>query len=293
MVLYLTGSIDPIGKKGGITSQNIPGNSLGGFVSSTPVPNGNLNVLFGLISNMTLRENKPETFGIGLINGLGKDLKNVTMKIITRKDNIAHFEVAIVPLSGEYSMEKIANRHDQPQIADFYNLDFVPASVECKILTPALPGEDFVLQPFNVVVDGDSIQNQSVEDTMNAIEDVMQYEAEYGFRKVDNDTFEIFSKLDTPTEPVKPDYTTTGGLNLKFSGDFKMGANNTQTIADDLPSNGGVGIWIKRSIKAEYARPTSYDKLYEYYDTGKVKEDSEKIKIVIEYQEVEPTPPQV
>lgn len=281
MVLYLTGSSDSYLKKGSINSQNNPSKSLGGYVSTTPVPNGDLNAVFGIISNMTLRENRPETIGLGLINATNIDVVDVRMKIVTKADNMAQFEVAVVDISDEGAMEKIPNRYSQPQIADFYNVDFYPASINCKIVTPATPGNEFYIQPFNILVD--EIDDFSVEATMNAIEDVMQFNKDYVFRKLSNDTFEISRKDEEKPQPVKPQVITDGSLVIDFDGMFESKVDNTQIISESIPSGKGIGLWIKRTIKSEYARPKTDKQLYEDYSEGKVLEDTERIKIIIEY----------
>ena len=123
MILYLTGANTSL-RKSSEAPQTDTAKSLGGYVSSTPVPSGELNALFDLISAYTLEKKPRETIAVALINKLTQSIKDVTLKIVVEKDNIATFKVAAVALSESLSMEHIANRYAEPMAAEFHKVDF-------------------------------------------------------------------------------------------------------------------------------------------------------------------------
>ncbi|MEG1462126.1 MAG: hypothetical protein RSC48_03370 [Anaerorhabdus sp.] len=127
--------------------------SLGGYISSTPVPNAAINSLFDLISSYTLEKRQKETIAIGLINQLDKAVKDVELKIVTDPDNEATFKIAAVSVGSNYLMEQIANRYQEPMSAEFHDASFYRAAVDIEITQYASEGEEIALYPFNVVVE--------------------------------------------------------------------------------------------------------------------------------------------
>ena len=130
MMIYLTGAATSLAKTQD-NSQSDASRSLGGYISSTPVPNAALNTLFDLISSYTLEKKPKETIAIGLINQFDKPVKDVELKIVTDENHEAVFKIAAVAVSSEdYAMEQIANRYQEPMLADFYDASFYRAAVD-------------------------------------------------------------------------------------------------------------------------------------------------------------------
>ena len=132
-MIYLTGAQAPLTKSGGASPQSDVNKSLGGYVSSTPVPNGALNVVFDLISSYTLDKRTPETLAFALINKFDKPVKDVELKLVTDEGNLAMFKIAAVAVDSEtMAMEHIANRYEQPINAQFHDASFYRAAVDVQ-----------------------------------------------------------------------------------------------------------------------------------------------------------------
>lgn len=71
-------------------------NSIGGFLSNTPIPNGLKNNIFSFVTNYSLSNSNPETKLIGLWNNSEKNYENVTVKFIVPENSIFDYEIALV-----------------------------------------------------------------------------------------------------------------------------------------------------------------------------------------------------
>jgi len=283
MMLFLTGSLAPQTKQGGDTVQNDVTRSLGGYVSSTPVPSGAANKLFDEVSSFTLQNKKDETIGIALVNTLARSVENITLKIIGEADDLANFAVAVVPIANMV-MEQIADRYDEPIQAEFHDASFTRAGVTIQILNPADIGEEFAIMPMGEIVDG--IKECSIKATMAAIEDHYNASEEFQLKGLTKDTFRIERRDDETVEPENCGVVTTGILRLSYSGKFENSVDNSALLVETLAAGAAVGVWIKRSFKR--VRRKEDTTLIQEYDAGTVKQNLESIEFVFNYTEVTP-----
>lgn len=112
--------------------------SLGGYVSSSPVPNDFMGALFGDISNHSLDSEYQDTKAIVLKKGPGP---TAAINIMTWFENLAtqpfvQIEIASVALNSSvvdgntvYYMEKIPNMRSTPTMATFYKPDTLAGAV--------------------------------------------------------------------------------------------------------------------------------------------------------------------
>lgn len=278
MMLYLTGAEMSITKSNN-APQNDPANSLGGYVSSSPVPNASVNALFDLLSIQTLKDKKKETLAIGLINKFDYDVKDVKVKIITKKRNVATFRLAAVELDSNLCMEHIPNRYAEPMQAEFHNVDFTRTSVAVTIINPGVVGEIIYLEPFNVTVE---IEENGFDGNWKSIKKAFLGDENYSVGRLSENSFYIESKEDTAiSEPLECSYTTTEEAVLEFDGKFRNEINNEQEIIETLRSGSGIGLWLQRDISdVEY--PTN-EQLIKDYDDKKVAETLEEVELLISY----------
>ena len=103
--------------------------SLGGYKSSTEIPNDLLGNLFGDISMYTLDEKLRETKAIIIYNESNSDLEDLYIWFDKITDSLGLFEVAAVALtpnsSGEVYMEYIDNIRASPYVGNFVQADTV------------------------------------------------------------------------------------------------------------------------------------------------------------------------
>lgn len=276
MMLYLTGS--PSSSKSNEAIQDDAAKSLGGYISSSPVPNAAINVLFDLISIKTLQERNKETIAIGLVNKFDYDVSNVSLKIVSDQDNVCKFMVAATTVDQNHCMEHINNRYSEPLNAEFYDATFFKASVDVEILEPGIKGEEIVFDPFNIIA---NVKESGLEGTFNAITEAFLDSEDYSVKRLTDRTFRIEKKSDDAVDPSIPSYMSTDNSKFKFLGEFKNIKNNEVFITEELKPNEAIGIWIQRII-SNVAEKTDEQILLDY--NNKLKTDNlESVELVINY----------
>lgn len=283
-MLYLTGASNSLSRSP-INTQDDPSKSLGGYVSSSSVPNAALNVLFDSISSLTTQKKFKETIGLALINKLTTGVKDVTIKVVTHPEDLASYLVAIVPLGSGYSMEQIANRYQEPIMGDFHNVSFQRAYVDVTIVNPAVSGEEIALYPFNVVV---SVSEGGVDGTWGAIEKGFAQDTTYTAYRLTDNTFRIESRTEEVlSAPLECSFLSTESCSFSFSGGFANGVNNTSSICDLLNAEEGVGIWVQRVVNK--ASKISNEELVDRRKNGYISADLEQVELIIGYDETDRT----
>ena len=281
MMLYLTGAPNSLAKSSE-APQTDAGKSLGGYISSSIVPNGNINSLFDMISLSTLKNKPKETIAIALVNKFENAVSNVEIKIVTKSDAVGKFKIAAVNVSEDYLMEHIDNRYSEPIQAEFHDVDFYRARVVAKIVNHAISGEIISFQPFDVTVE---IEKPDLEETMNAIINAFSLSSDYVANKLSDREFEIVSRADNVvTEHLECFAVSTENAEIVFDGKFENEKDNTALIAETLEPNQAIGIWIQRQIVPEIV---SNEELLRRYNDGVVTEETEEIEMVLNYDLVE------
>ena len=281
-MLYLTGADASLAKSSEQPQSDVS-KSLGGYISSTPVPNAALNNIFDLVSSYSIEKGQKETLAIGLINQFDKEVKNVELKIVTDIDVEATYKIAAVSCSN-YQMEQIANRYQEPMLADFYDASFYRAGVNIKVNQYASLGEEIALYPFNVNV---IVKETGIEGTWNAFEEAFSNNEIYSIKRISDLTYRIERNdelvLDTP---LTCSYLTTEGFTASFDGNLRNLKNNTVLISNSILPKGAIGLWIQRiiSVKKDY---TSDDVLVKEYIDKYIKQDTEQVEIIINYDIVD------
>lgn len=283
MMIYLTGAATSLAKTQD-NPQSDASKSLGGYISSTPVPNAALNVLFDLISSYTLDKKPKETIAIGLINQFDKPVKDVELKIVTDENHEAIFKIAAVSVSSDdYAMEQIANRYQEPMLAEFYDASFYRAAVDLKIKQYASAGEEIALYPFNVSFE---VKETGIEGTWLAFEEAFSNDETYTVKRISETIFRIERLDETVLEtPLECSYITTEGFTAEFLGKLSNKADNGVIIKEELKPKEAVGIWIQRIIKKNHY-PTNEELLKEYKDKY-IRETVEEVEVILSYNLVE------
>lgn len=284
MLLYLTGANTSLVKSEDNPQTDVS-KSLGGYISSTPAPNADLNSLFDMISSYTLEKKQKETIALGLINQLETAVKNVELKIVTDVDNVATFKVAaVVVSSGNYRMESISSRYQVPMAAEFHDASFYRACVDLEVAQYAGKDEEIALYPFGISF---VVQEEGWEGTWKAFEEAFSNDEIYEIRRISERTYRIGRRDDTLLEtPLKCFYITTEGFKAEFLGELSNKADNTVLISEQLEPKEAIGLWIQRDVKDSSV--SSNEQLLEDYKHHVIKETVEDVEIVINYDLVEP-----
>lgn len=107
-------------------------NSLGGYVSSTEVPNDIYNAVFDELSLSEIIGRKNQYRAIVLYNDSDIVLSNVELSIVAEDTNICDYQLAAVAMTetedGAFIMDSIPNSYSKPTVT-FYNATEEPVSV--------------------------------------------------------------------------------------------------------------------------------------------------------------------
>ena len=101
-------------------SQKDPLLSLGGFKSSSMVPNDAFNAIFGDISEYSIQKKLPEYIGLILQNTFNSSVENISIWIPNLKRGYCKFRLAVVELLPTNEMETISTINSKPLQAEFY-----------------------------------------------------------------------------------------------------------------------------------------------------------------------------
>lgn len=283
MMLYLTGAGASLTKNPS-NPQTDANKSLGGYISSTPVPNSALNSLFDLISSYTLEKKRKETIAIGLINKFDYIVNDVEIKIVTDDRHEAIFKVAAVKVADDFSFEHIANRYQEPLLADFYDASFYRTAVEITINNPGIIGEEIMLYPFNVLI---NIEEEGIEGNWNSFYKAFYNDENYSIKRVKENVFRIEARNENVIElPLDCSYISSDIFSASFNGKFENKIDNSVLIKETLQPNEAVGIWIQRQIESN--KITTDEELINRYTQKYVIDDFEEVELIISYNLVEP-----
>ena len=278
MMLYLTGARSSI-KKNPVSPQPEPNKSLGGFISTTPVPNSALNSLFDSISLLSLERKTKETIAIALVNNFDFNVKNVKIKIISSPENIAQFKIAGVETTSELFLEQIESRYQEPIQAEFYNVDFNRAYVDIGISVPAISGEELYLSPFDVNID---VTESGIDGTIDAILSEFSKNETYNAKRLSEKVIRIERKDELVVTPVDCSFIASEDCELVFFSKYENAINNTAVLKSLLKPGEAIGIWIQRIIKN--VNYQSNEQLIKDYNEKKLIEELEEVELIIEYE---------
>jgi hypothetical protein len=280
-MLYLTGANSSLNKSGGV-AQTDPQKSLGGFVSISPVPNGELNSLFDLLSSYSLEKQREECVAIALINEYEESVEDLELKIITDPDSICRFEVAAVKLSDQLSMEQIPNRYALPINAEFYDATFIRAYCDIRIISSASPEEEVMFLPFQILVEFGSDCN-NIDKTIEYIKNKFD-QSGYNVRRLSKDVIRISINSDDLIHVDKTRVIAYSSETFKMEALTHYSSYGSSLILSDeeLKNKEGIGLWLKRKFyKYKYK---SNEELIDDYLKHKVVEEEEKFELKIEYE---------
>lgn len=276
MILYLTGANSSLAK----TSENPqtdPTKSLGGYVSSTIVPNNAINALFDLVSQFTIEKRLNETIAVGMINNSDNDVNDISLKIITNEHSQCDFRIAAVALDDNFAMEHISSRYQEPLNATFYDATFYRAFVELEIKKSAVVGEVIYLEPFDVYVEP---EEGGIEGTWKAFEKAFEDDENYCVKRISEKVFRIESRNDDVVQPIACSYIASGHFEAEFLGMFENVKSNSVSLGN-LRKGGGIGLWIQRKVKK--AAYKTNDQLLEMFRKKEEQVDIEMVEMKITY----------
>ncbi len=262
------------GAKNQLAQQRDTTLSLGGFMSSTSIPNGRINALFSSISAYSQRREVSETIGIFLRNNTTFNITNLSItqiysNILGVEDNQADFEWAAVIPTSSNAIELIGSNREIPFNATFFDPTTKRESCILRFTTASLDGEMFNILGESIIMDGDGIENM-IDVTISHFRGVDTFRVE----KYSNNN--IFIERVALTETNDPVTLTTTGSGASNTVNFGGFINGVTSLVNTILPNESIGLWIKRTIKP--AQEISCDVLEEEKLNNK-----EKIEIIFDF----------
>lgn len=290
MILFLTGAPSSL-KKSDVAPQPDPQRSLGGYVSSSPVPNAALNELFDLVSTGMLNDRPVETIAIGLVNQLDKPVTDVRLSIVVSQKPICSWRVAATALSEDMRMESIPNRYAEPIGAEFYDATFQRACVDLEVVGEPLKDDQFLILPLALTVD---VRENGLKGFWNGLKAACRQSAQYECERVSETVFRISYANETiaPEEGIECHVVKDSAADIRFLGKFINGATGEVLLIDadaqpkqKIVPGDGIGLWLQRFVSSDWEAPTD-EELIEIKKRGEILQKSEKAEIIITYQEI-------
>jgi len=220
--------------------------SLGGFISSTSVPNGQLNVLFGDVSIYGEENSTQETIAIFLKNDSKDEISNLILQQIYNNnlgvdDNLCKFEWAVVEPNEQGFIERIGNRSEIPFDADFFEPKARREDCILKIITPSQIGD--VIEILGV-----EITNATNTKEGNVLEIVKAFENNNEFIVLPKNEDSIYIRRIEIIQTNNPVSITTNGTLTHQPTNFSGFLDNGYEISESLKPGEFIGLWIKRKI---------------------------------------------
>lgn len=268
-----------------LNSENFsPEKSLGGFISSTQIPNGKVESIFSNFSNMSINSGVYETKGLFIKNTFPYTVKNLLVYCVYPDQ--PKVQMFLSAIAGN-ELELLRSSSDDPYYVTFYDVEVAYSKSTIKIVGPFLIGENVVLQDVLIPVPNGLI-SEFITNAVNAFSTNILYEVV----KIDDLTIELkYRKIGiyggTPT------FTTvnTGAL---IPSNFTGGKDNSQLISAELPAGGCIGVFLKRKPNQNIQqKPLQYykDLLQKFKDSNfnvVQNVETEEIKFCLEWDDPQP-----
>lgn len=240
--------------------QRSPEKSLGGFRSSTVVPNGRINSMFNDFSSLSVNEGKSETKAFFIKNDFNTKVTGILIYATYPENPEIQFEIASV--KGD-EMELLKSSSDEPYYEEFYDCRVVLSYVDLKINETFIIGEVVKIEGVEIPVP-DGRRETFMNNAVKAFDSSFKYKAYI----IDGSTLRIEYRLlgiyiNTPV-------VETFNQNTIITKPFAYGFDNSRLIADELLPGESLGIYLKRNIKIKESKTfEDYKEMYEVFrDSG-------------------------
>ncbi len=258
------------GAKHSLSPQTDKTQSLGGYMSNTPIPNGRTGAMFSSISSYAKKNKKEEVLAFFIYNDTALAITNLSIqqvyaKLLGIQDNEAEFEWAIVEPTDDHRIELIGSPSEIPFEAEFFDPTSVRESCLLKITAAALSGETFTLLGENIVFIGNTVEDM-VDEIVAHFSSVKEFIVEkYSSQHI----------LITRSELIETGLVVqiaTSGAALSNVVNFEGFVDGETIIAPSLLAGKSLGVWVKRKVNAEI-----------YQDHNETEIEIESLEVVFNY----------
>lgn len=219
--------------------------SLGGYISNTPIPKNLINSLFSSISNFDISHNFTDTIAIFCKNVGDEDITNLSMMQIYESylgvgQNLCKFEWGFVKPTDDGFIELIGSRKENPFYVEFEHPEFKRENCILKFLSAGLPLDTVDLLGVEFDLTSNTIESL-IEDTLLAFKN----NVDYTVKKYSDDEIFIERRSELITDDV---------VELLSPGDASSnqvvisGLDDSVEFSSILKVGEYIGIWIRRSV---------------------------------------------
>lgn len=226
------------------TPQKDINQSLGGYISSTPIPKNLINSLFSTISNKDLVDEKIDTLAIFLKNTGTEDIQNLNFTQVYesklgKKTNLCKFEWGFVIPQANNCIELIGSKNENPFYVEFEEPELVRENCILKITNPGQIGDDCFILGVDFTLSGNS-KNDVVKSCVEAFKNNQDWLVE----EYSEDEIFIQSKNENFTNDTV-ELVTTG--NSSSNSVTLQGQSNSLEI-QSISIGSTIGVWIRRTV---------------------------------------------
>lgn len=281
--LLYTGSDNPN------EEQMEPTKSLGGFISSTEVPNDFFSNLFGEITNNSLLENNVEHICLAIKTN--SNLENLIITANAIKQSIGRFRVAAVKGTmdncGVFKLPKMQNIFSKPSNLKFYNFTSFYGETKIGFNINPIEGEEIKIYSNNEHV-GTIFYDEFFKEIYieNDFVDDFSFDVRYNYEQM---IFELYliqkdiNNFDPAIEVIREsDQSEIGNIENQLPSENFIQLGN-------LTEEEVLGIYIERSFTKEAIKETkalNCKKMFVNYNTKIEPITTEEIELYIDYNEL-------
>ncbi len=238
------------------SEQRSPEKSLGGYRSSTVIPNGRINSMFDEFSSLMLIEGKPETKAFFIKNDFTESVKDIIIYATYPENPEINFEISTVMGNN---MELLKSSSDEPYYEEFY---------DCKVVfsySDLIVNDNFTIGEV-VKIEGVEIKvpDGRRETFMNNAVKAFDYDFKYKAYKISESVLRIEYRL--LGVYVNNPIVETFNEGVIITKPFDFGFDNSRLIANELQPNESIGIYLKRTINKKQTKTfEDYKEAYEEF----------------------------
>lgn len=255
MRLYYSGAL------GHLQTQVNPAKSIGGYISSSAVPNDLTDAIFDELSDPSLIANRYEYICLILQNQLPNKVSNILLglKWLSEEVPLSNIQAAAaVPTLDKYEdpvFELLSSRYSQPLGVNFQDITISPSLVTILPLSSIAIGDilDIHMDGVSLALTSplDSVENASVYNKIiqalqsTAFEGIISKKSTLnGTSVVTQELLEIVSKTDGVMTNVITIINTTTSTTI-FTQALSGGVDQSINIGELLP-NRYIALWLRR-----------------------------------------------
>jgi len=219
--------------------QTSPQLSLGGFLSSTRVPNNRIGFLFDNLSSFDKFNGSTDCKALFLVNDI-QDFTSLKMTFVGSFEE--KFELGVVSTENQY-IEKISSRNDLPFDTELFETKSSRASTIVKFLTN--PSVSEIVTLMGVTVTSESTDISSLIDKF-----VTAFSNTNYFARKLSTTELALEKKDIGLFTQAGTFSTAGTTTIQAS-NFSSGVDNSLLISNDFKKDDVLGIWVRRIVQKQ------------------------------------------